>query len=94
MDISSAVVQSYDLSQIESNKNRDEEVERIMDAFEKVKTETRECMDRVREEIQDSVDAGTAEITARTNKIVENESEIRRKSSRRWTRRSGSPFQG
>ena len=80
VDMSSAVVQSYDLSQIESNKNRDEEVERIMDAFEKVKTETRECMDRVREEIQDSVDAGTAEITARTNKIVENESEIRRKS--------------
>ena len=80
MDTSSAVVQGYDLSQIESNKNRDEEVERIMDAFEKVKTETRECMDRVREEIQDSVDAGTAEITARTNKIVENEAEIRRKS--------------
>ena len=80
VDISSAVVQSYDLSQIESNKNRDEEVERITDAFEKVKTETRECMDRVREEIQDSVDAGTAAITARTNKIVENESEIRRKS--------------
>ena len=80
VDISSAVVQSYDLSQIESNKNRDEEVERIMDAFEKVKAETRECMDRVREEIQDSVDAGTAEITARTNKIIEGESETRRKS--------------
>ena len=80
VDISSAVVQSYDLSQIESNKNRDGEVERIREAFEKVKTETRECMDRVRDEIQDSLDAGSAEITARTNKIIENESEIRRKS--------------
>ena len=83
VDISSAVVQGYGLSQIESNKSRDEEVERIMNAFEKVKTETRECMDRAREEILDSVDAGTAEITARTNKIVENESEIRRKSFKR-----------
>ena len=79
VDISNAVVPSYNLSHIESDKNRDEEVENIMRAFEKVRTETRECMDRVREEIQDSVDAGTAEITARTSKIVENESEIRRK---------------
>ena len=83
VDISNAVVQSYDLSQIESNKKQDEEVERIMIAFEMVRTETRECMDRIREEIQDSVDAGTVEITARTSKIVENESEIRRKGFKR-----------
>ena len=83
VDIASAVVQSYDLSQIESNKQRDEEVRYIMEAFEKVKTETRECVEAAREEIQDSMDAGTAEITARTNKIVEGESETRRKGLKR-----------
>ena len=41
VDIAGAVVQSYDLSQIESNKKRDEEVSDIMEAFEKVKTRIR-----------------------------------------------------
>ena len=76
VDIATAVVQGYDLK-------RDEEVRYIIEAFEKVKTETRECVDRAREEIQDSMDAGTAEITARTNKIVEGDSETRRKGLKR-----------
>ena len=40
VDIAHAVIQGYDLSQIESNQKRDEAVRVINEAFEKVKSET------------------------------------------------------
>ena len=83
VDISHAVIQGYDLSQIESNQKRDEEARCITEAFEKVKSETRDQVERAREEIQDGVDACTSEITARTAKIVEGESETRRRGFKR-----------
>ena len=54
-----------------------------MTSWRRSRKSRREYVEKAREEIQDSADASTAEITARTNKIVEGESETRRKGLKR-----------
>ena len=78
-DIEFACVQSFNLSQSESDKDGDEEVRGIAESFEKLKSETSATAETLREEFRNGIDACTSDVSARLAKVADSESSTRRK---------------